>query len=140
MRRDDFRVLTVNPGSTSTKIAVFAGDEPECVRHLEHSETELATFRGRPVLEQTAFRMEAIERELRDAGYALDGFDAVAGRGGLMRPVVSGTYRVNQAMLDDLRGAPFGEQHASNMGAFLALALAAAWRRAGFRGGSGERG
>ena len=124
MRRDDFRVLTVNPGSTSTKIAVFAGDEPECVRHLEHSETELATFRGRPVLEQTAFRMEAIERELRDAGYALDGFDAVAGRGGLMRPVVSGTYRVNQAMLDDLRGAPFGEQHASNMGAFLALALA----------------
>jgi butyrate kinase len=124
MPRDDFRVLAVNPGSTSTKIAVFAGEQPECVRNVEHPDAELAAFRGRPVLEQTAFRLAAIEQELRGAGYALDGFDAVAGRGGLMRPVVSGTYRVNEAMLDDLRGAPFGEQHASNMGAFLALAMA----------------
>ncbi|MFZ0394544.1 MAG: butyrate kinase [Terracidiphilus sp.] len=124
MRRDDFRVLAINPGSTSTKIAVFTGEHSEWERNLEHGEADLAAFRGKPVLEQTAFRLAAIEEELRRAGYALDSFDAVAGRGGLMRPVVSGTYRVKKAMLDDLRRAPFGEQHASNMGAFLALAIA----------------
>jgi butyrate kinase len=124
MPHDEMRVLAVNPGSTSTKLGVFAGDMPEWVRNLEHPESELAPFRGKPVLEQTRFRLAAIEQELAGAGYALDGFDAVAGRGGLMRPVVSGTWRVNQAMLDDLRNAPFGEQHASNLGAFLALAIA----------------
>ena len=124
MPRDEFCVLTVNPGSTSTKIAVFAGEQPECVRNVEHAEAELAAFRGRPVLEQLPFRLAAIEAVLRGAGYALAGFKAVAGRGGLMRPVVSGTYRINEALLDDLRRAPFGEQHASNLGAFLAVALA----------------
>lgn len=124
MRRDEFRILAVNPGSTSTKIAIFSGGHLEWVSNVEHSQAELAVFRERPVLEQTDFRLKAIEQELRQAGYALDDFDAVAGRGGLMRPVVSGTYRVNEAMLEDLRQAPFGEQHASNMGAFLALALA----------------
>jgi len=124
MPRDDFRVLAVNPGSTSTKIAVFAGEQPECVRNVEHAEAELAAFRGKPVLEQLPFRLAAIEAVLQSAGYALPSFDAVAGRGGLMRPVVSGTYRINEALLDDLRRAPFGEQHASNLGAFLAVALA----------------
>jgi len=124
MPHDELRVLAVNPGSTSTKLGVFRGEQSEWVRNLEHSEKDLAPFRGKPVLEQTTFRLAAIEQELFGAGYPLDGFDAVAGRGGLMRPVMSGTWRVNPAMLDDLKKAPFGEQHASNMGAFLALAIA----------------
>lgn len=124
MPRDEFRVLAINPGSTSTKIAVFAGDKPEWVRNVEHADGELAPFRGKPVLDQLAFRLAAIEQELRDAGFALESFAAVAGRGGLMRPVASGTYRVNEAMLEDLRHALSGEQHAANLGAFLALELA----------------
>ena len=124
MPHDDFRVLAINPGSTSTKIAVYKGGHVELVRNVEHGEGELAAFRGRPVLEQLAFRESAIEEELRGAGYGMAGFDAVAGRGGLMRPVPSGTYRVNKALLDDLRSARFGKEHAANLGAFLALAIA----------------
>lgn len=124
MPPDEFLVLALNPGSTSTKIAVFAGEQPQWVCSVEHSQSDLAQFRGKPILEQLDFRRSAVEQELLGAGYALNAFDAVAGRGGLMRPVVSGAWRINEAMLDDLRNAPTGEQHASNLGAFLALAIA----------------
>lgn len=125
MLRDE-RVLAINPGSASTKIAVFLGDHPEWVHCIEHPQPELAAYRGKPVLEQLAFRQAAIERELREAGYAPDAFASVVGRGGLMGPVAGGTYRVNKTMLDNLRHAPLGEQHASNLGAFLAQAFAGA--------------
>lgn len=124
MRRDEPRVLAINPGSTSTKIAVFLGDEPECVRLVEHSASELAAFRGKPILDQLAFRRAAVEQELRAAGYAPPAFAAVVGRGGLMRPIASGAWRVNETMLDDLRSARFGQEHASNLGAFLAQDIA----------------
>ena len=120
----EFRVLAINPGSTSTKIAVYSNERAEWVRSVSHSDTDMEPYRGRPILEQLEFRRGAIESELAGAGYGLNGFDAIAGRGGLMRPIASGTYRVNEAMLADLRTAAHGE-HASNMGAFLAEAIAA---------------
>lgn len=119
----EFKILTINPGSTSTKLAVYANERLEWVRCLVHSESEMEPFRGRPVLDQLEFRRARIEAELAGAGYALNGFDAIAGRGGLMRPIASGTYRVNEPMLMDLRLAEQGE-HASNMGAFLAQSIA----------------
>src|SRR3954471_4460767 len=123
----EFRILAINPGSTSTKVAVYVNERPEWVRNLSHSDAEMEPFRGRPILDQLEFRRACVEAELTGAGYALEGFDAVAGRGGLMRPIASGTYRVNEAMLADLRAAAHGE-HASNMGAFLAVAMAAKGR------------
>lgn len=120
----DFHILTINPGSTTTKIAVYRNDRAEWVRCLPHSDAEMECFRGRPILHQLDFRRSAIETELTRAAYRLSDFDAVSGRGGLMRPIASGTYLVNDAMLLDLRLAAFGE-HASNLGAFLAQALAA---------------
>ncbi|MGD0227383.1 MAG: butyrate kinase [Terriglobia bacterium] len=120
----EYRILAINPGSTSTKFGVFAGSRAVLVRSLRHSEGEMAPFRGRPVLDQAEFRHEAVERELIGAGEDTSGFHAVAGRGGLLGPVGSGTYRVNQTMLDHLREARRGE-HASNLGAFLAKAVAA---------------
>jgi butyrate kinase len=123
MPRDDLRILAINPGSTSTKIAVFANERAEWVRCLNHSEADMEPFRARPILDQLDFRRAGIESELTAAGYAPCAFDAVAGRGGLMRPIASGTYRVNEAMLVDLRRAAHGE-HASNMGAFLAQDIA----------------
>ncbi len=120
----EYRILAINPGSTSTKFGVFAGSQAVLVRNLRHSEGEMAPFRGRPVLDQEEFRREAVERELVAAGEDPSGFHAVAGRGGLLGPVRSGTYRVNQAMLDHLREARRGE-HASNLGAVLARAVAA---------------
>jgi butyrate kinase len=119
----EFKILTINPGSTSTKLAVYVNEQPQWTRCLIHSETEMEPFRGRPVLDQLDFRRARIEAELAGAGYALNSFDAVAGRGGLMRPIASGTYRVNEAMLTDLRLAEQG-QHASNLGAFLAQSIA----------------
>ena len=120
----DFRILVINPGSTSTKIAVYANEHAEWVRSLQHSDQEMEPFRCRPILDQLDFRRDCIEAQLKAAGYALDAFDAVAGRGGLMRPMPGGAFRVNAAMLADLRAAAQGE-HASNMGAFLAQSLAA---------------
>ena len=123
MQPAEFIVLAINPGSTSTKIAIYADERAVLVRNIMHSDLDMRPFRGRPILEQLRFRQSAIEHELREAGYALDAFHAVAGRGGLLRPLPSGTYRVNEAMLDELRRAPNGE-HASNMGAFLAVDIA----------------
>jgi butyrate kinase len=122
MQAGEWRVLAINPGSTSTKIAVYANDRAELKRNLDHAESEMEQFRGRPILDQLEFRQSCIERELSDAGYRLEQFQAVVGRGGLMRPVASGTYKVNEAMLEDLRSTRYGE-HASNLGAFLAQAI-----------------
>jgi butyrate kinase len=122
MQAGEWRVLAINPGSTSTKIAVYANDRAEFEKNLSHSDAEMETFRGRPILDQLEFRQLRIERELSEAGYGLEQFQAVVGRGGLMRPVASGTYRVNEAMLEDLRSTRYGE-HASNLGAFLAQAI-----------------
>lgn len=127
MQAGEFRVLAINPGSTSTKIAVYDGEQAEMVRNLSHSDDEMEPFRGRPILDQLEFRRSRIEQELSDAGCALEEFDAVVGRGGLMRPLASGCYQVNGAMLEDLRSTRYGE-HASNLGAFLAQAIA---RKAG---------
>jgi butyrate kinase len=119
----EFTVLAINPGSTSTKIAVYVNDRAELVRYIEHSDADMQPFRGRPRLDQLAFRQAAIQHELRRAGYTPAIFNAVVGRGGLLRPVASGVYRVNDEMLEELRRAPYGD-HASNIGAFLAKAMA----------------
>jgi butyrate kinase len=127
MPADEFRILAINPGSASTKIAVYAGERLELVRNLSHSDSEMEPFRGRPILDQLEFRQAKIEEELNLNGYELRQLKAVAGRGGLTRPLASGTYRVNEEMLKDLRLTRYGE-HASNLGAFLAQAIA---RKAG---------
>jgi butyrate kinase len=120
----EYRILAINPGSTSTKFGVFAGSQAVLVRNVRHSDAEMAPFRDKPVLDQEEFRRAAMERELVAADEDPFGFHAVAGRGGLLGPVRSGTYRVNQAMLNDLKAARRGE-HASNLGAVLARAMAA---------------
>jgi butyrate kinase len=119
----EFRLLAINPGSTSTKIGVYLNHRPVLVRNIVHSDCDLHSFRGRPILDQLSFRLAAIEDELRSAGESPARFHAIAGRGGLLRPVPSGVFRVNDSMLEELRRAPFGE-HASNLGAFLARAIA----------------
>jgi butyrate kinase len=118
------RVLAINPGATSTKFAVYLGDVCELEKNIRHSAEELKQFEGRSVLEQHDFRAAAIAAELEKAGYAPGAFAAVAGRGGLLPPVQSGTYLVDETMLEELRQARRGE-HASNLGALLAQTFAA---------------
>ncbi|MGE4293738.1 MAG: butyrate kinase [Desulfovibrio sp.] len=113
-------VLTVNPGSTSTKVALF--QDEECISELEvrHSKEEVESFPT--VLEQLPLRRDAVRAALREAmtGGEVPRLDAVVGRGGLLRPIPGGVYAVNQAMMSDLRSARYGE-HASNLGALLAM-------------------
>ena len=121
------KILAINPGSTSTKFALYVNDSPSFVKNIRHSDAELAPFRGRSILEQQRFRAQQIEAALCEAGHDIRELSAVVGRGGLLPPLASGTYLVNHDMLNELALARRGE-HASNLGAFLADELA---RKAG---------
>ena len=115
-------ILAIDPGSTSTKIALYRDAEPLLERCLRHDKTELAAC-GPDMLSQLQLRLERIDDELEASGMRLHGIEAVVGRGGLLHPVAGGTYRVNDEMLEELRRAQRGD-HASNLGAFLAAAFA----------------
>lgn len=114
---EDFRILAINPGSTSTKIAVFQGNNPVFVRTITHSSEELSKFEK--VTDQYAFRKEIIYKQLEEAGVEMESIRAVVGRGGLTKPIPSGVYEVNEAMKQDMANSPMGE-HASNLGGFIA--------------------
>ena len=118
---NDYRILTVNPGSTSTKIALFEGETELFEKTLRHSNEELAAFPK--VTDQFAFRKELILGALAEEGVELSSIAAVVGRGGLVKPIPSGVYEMNDALVRDLRNAPLGE-HASNLGGLIAKDLA----------------
>ncbi|MEG1911635.1 MAG: butyrate kinase [Cloacibacillus sp.] len=111
------KILAVNPGSTSTKIAVFDGGRALFEKNIPLSDAERGRFDT--VLGQLDARCAAIEEALAAAAAAELRFDAVVGRGGLLAPIRSGTYAVNDAMKADLLSHARGE-HASNLGAFIA--------------------
>ncbi len=113
-------VLVVNPGSTSTKISVFEGPKEIYTKTLYHSNEELAKFEH--ISDQLEFRVEVIENQLAQNGFADRKIDAVVGRGGLLHPLEGGTYRVNEKMVEELREARYGE-HASNLGAIIAYQI-----------------
>jgi butyrate kinase len=117
-----YRVLAVNPGSTSTKIAVYEGEQEHFAAELRHSAEELAPFKRKSITEQFALREEVIRTALDERGLAVGDLDAVAARGGLLRPIPHGTYLVGEEMLADLRKGIMGE-HASNLGALIAHEL-----------------
>ena len=118
-----YKILAINPGSTSTKIAVFDHDKEVFNVTLRHSVEELAPFSS--IIEQYEFRREIIINSLTERNISIKDLDAVVGRGGLLKPIPSGVYRVNERMLDDLRKGIIGE-HASNLGGILANEIALA--------------
>jgi butyrate kinase len=130
LTREKDRVLTINPGSTSTKIGVYTREGAKLVRTIRHGDEELARFGGRPIVARLEYRAGMIRNALLDAGYngtgmAGERFAAVAGRGGFLPPVPCGTYLVDETMVEQLHLARRGE-HASNLGALLALQFAQA--------------
>lgn len=110
------KILVINPGSTSTKIAVYDECTPLFVKSIRH-EAESAEHPA--MADQLGFRKNLILKALKEEKCPLETMAAVIGRGGLLRPLKGGTYRVNEAMLEDMRACRFGE-HASNLGAILA--------------------
>jgi butyrate kinase len=125
LSNENVRVLVINPGATSTKFGVYTKDGAEWEHTIRHGDEELERFSGQPMLARLEYRAGLIEHALAEAGYAADGFAAAVGRGGLLPPLPCGTYRVDEAMVEELRQARRG-QHASNLGALLALRFAQA--------------
>lgn len=114
---NSFRILVINPGSTSTKIAVFEDNKAIYAKNIKHTAEELAPFSK--LIDQYPFRKEIILKELKEANINIQSLHAVIGRGGLVKPIQSGVYEVNSLMLEDLKVGRLG-QHASNLGGILA--------------------
>ena len=123
----DVRILAVNPGSTSTKIAVYQNSEPVFLKNIKHSPEDLAPFSK--ITDQFEFRKEIILQQLKEADMQIHDLQAVVGRGGLLKPIPSGIYEVNEMMISDLKTSPFGE-HASNLGGLIAHDLVTALPKA----------
>jgi len=117
-----FRILVINPGSTSTKLAVFENGTSLFEEQIRHNPGELASFKK--TCAQYNFRKTLVLKALKRRNIALDSLDAVVGRGGLLRPLAGGTYKINRKMLKDLRDISiWGREHASNLGALIAYRI-----------------
>lgn len=119
----EYRVLAINPGSTSTKIAVFDDDKAVFVETLRHDADKIASFGG--IIEQYEFRKELVLEAMVKNNVDVKTLKAVVGRGGLVKALASGTYEVNEPMMNDLKDPTlWGRIHASNLGAFIAKSIA----------------
>lgn len=114
------RLLIINPGSTSTKIAVFDDEKMICEETLRHSTEEINRFEK--IYDQYQFRKDIILNALEKANIPVESLDSVVGRGGLLKPIEGGTYEVNETMLEDLKSGVMGE-HASNLGGIIAYEI-----------------
>jgi butyrate kinase len=116
-----YKLLIINPGSTSTKIGVYEDENPILIETLRHSSDEIGKYAT--IYDQFKFREEVILSVLKEKGFDIKTLDAVVGRGGMLKPIESGTYAVNETMLQDLKIGVQG-QHASSLGGILANEIA----------------
>ena len=115
------KILVINPGSTSTKMAVYDDEKPILLRNITHTAEELAPFDA--ITEQQDFRRQLVLDELAAADIPLE-FDAVIGRGGLVKPIAGGVYEINQQMIDDTLHGCVMHNHACNLGCLIAHEIA----------------
>lgn len=120
-------ILTINPGSTSTKVAVFQDESAAHEISLTHTTEELKQYDD--ISDQKPMREKAVLDWLAKTGIALKDLDVIVSRGGLVRPIPTGTYEITDQMIEDLK-AGYSGVHASNLGAQIARDLAA---KAGIR-------
>jgi len=115
------KILVINPGSTSTAIALFEDDKLLDKEIIRHGLEELSKYKK--ITDQHEFRAEIIINFLKRKNIEINSLDAIVGRGGVLKPVHSGTYQINELMVEDLKERPRIE-HASNLGAIIAYDLA----------------
>jgi len=116
------RLLVINPGSTSTKVGVYEDEQSLFVETLRHASQEIGAFSH--ILDQYQFRLDAIRGLLQERDISLASLAAIVARGGLLRPIPSGTYRVNDRMVAELRNRNKEREHASSLGGLLAFDMA----------------
>ena len=119
--KNNLRILVINPGSTSTAIALFEDDKLFDKEIIRHSSEELSKYKK--IFDQHELREKVIINFLKKKNIDINSLDAIVGRGGVLKPVKSGAYRINKLMLEDLKERPRIE-HASNLGAIIAYDLA----------------
>jgi butyrate kinase len=116
-------ILVINPGSTSDEIALFRDTEQIFHKVVRYSPKELLPYEGQKVTSQFEFRKNLVLKTLQENGVDPSSLTAIAGRGGLVKPICSGTYGVNPALLKDLREGVLGD-HPSNLGGIIAHSIA----------------
>ncbi len=116
-----FRILAINPGSTSTKIALYEDEKEINVKNITHSNEQIEKYER--IADQYELRYKEIVAFLEEMNVAITDLDAVVGRGGLLPPVQSGAYEVNETMVECLKNKPVVE-HASNLGGIIAYEIA----------------
>ncbi len=114
-------ILVINPGSTSTKFALFEEEQMLFEKTLAHSHSDIADYKN--ITDQFEFRKNLIMQELSDRNCDPGRIAVVVGRGGLVKPIESGIYEVNEKMIADLKSGLLG-QHASNLGGIIAHDIA----------------
>ena len=113
-------ILVINPGSTSTKLALFEGEDTRKEINIKHSHEEVD--RSKSVNSQIEMRTSAVEEFLADSRIDLNSLDCIMARGGLLKPLEGGVYRIDRNMCDDLFSGNYGE-HASNLAGLIASRL-----------------
>ncbi|MCJ7508405.1 MAG: butyrate kinase [candidate division Zixibacteria bacterium] len=116
-----YLILSINPGGSSTKIALYEGQNPLIMETIRHPADELSKFKG--TLEQLEYRKKIVQNFLEKNKLKMEKLSAVVGRGGAFKPLISGTYRVNEKMLSDIREGRVAADHVSNLGAMIAYEL-----------------
>ena len=124
-----YKIFAINPGSTSTKLAVFNDSKLEYSRTMEHNPEDLKSFQV--AVDQFEFRFELIKHIMKEENIELNKIDAFVGRGGFLKPLAGGTYLVGESMLEDLRESKYGN-HASNLGAMIAARFGAFYGKAAY--------
>lgn len=120
-----YNILAINPGSTSTKLAVYQDDQCIFSSSIKHDSQTILAFNH--IIDQYDFRMDAIMDELKKNRIDLSTLNGVVGRGGMLKPIPSGTYEVSEQMITDMKEAKRGE-HASNLGCLIAKTIADQYR------------
>lgn len=114
------KILVINPGSTSTKIAVYEERSKVFETNITHDANELNKFDR--LVDQVNFRKRYILETLEERSFKITDFTSIAARGGLLKPLPAGTYQINEEMVLDSKSCKYGE-HASNLGAIIAYDL-----------------
>ncbi len=119
---DQYKILSINPGATSTRVALYLNETPLKVEVIRHSPKDLSSFKS--TLNQLNYRKELVLKFLKENKFEVSELSAVVGRGGPFKPLESGTYRVNKKMLSDIKTGNVQADHPSNLGALIAHEIA----------------
>ena len=117
-----YLILTINPGSTSTKVSLFDGNRVLFNENVKHVADELSKYPN--LMDQLPYRQDTIEKALEKATIHFDKLDAVVGRGGGLLPLEGGTYEVDETILEHSTTSKNGVVHPANLGPSLAKQFA----------------